>query len=322
MFGNLLSFGRSAFSWADSNYPWTNVYGVARTLLAIGTALTLIFNETHLLFRPGAGIPSYPVCEGITRWGLFCFTNPFLEVGRWTAVAILVVVASGWRPRYTALAHWWVSFSLHSSALTVDGGDQVASVLTFLLLPLALTDNRRWHWQTVPVVSASSMTETARRLTGLTTLVALRVQVSIIYFHAAVAKLNMEDWLNGTVLYYWLTDSTIGLPDFLWFLIPVVSSPFVVVLTWSTLLLELLLFMALVIPRRYWPYLLGAGVLFHLGIALTMGLISFGFAMVAALTLYLRSYDKIFSFARFRNLFSLSRVRLSDPTAADPLRAS
>jgi antimicrobial peptide system SdpB family protein len=111
--------------------------------------LTLIFNETGILFRPGSGMPNYPVCQGVGILGIFCNFNPYLEVARWISVIILLVVASGWRPRYTALFHWWISFSLQTSAITVDGGDQVTAVLTFLLLPIALTDKRKWHWQSV-----------------------------------------------------------------------------------------------------------------------------------------------------------------------------
>lgn len=41
-----------------------------------------------------------------------------LELARWLAVAILLLVASGWR-RVTGVLHWWVSFSLHANTLVL-----------------------------------------------------------------------------------------------------------------------------------------------------------------------------------------------------------
>jgi len=49
--------------------------------------------------------------------------------------------------------------------------------------------------------------------------------------------------------------------------------------------------------------LLVLGISFHLLIAITMGLISFGMAMIAALILYLRPFEKEFSFPFVQNFF-------------------
>jgi antimicrobial peptide system SdpB family protein len=107
----------------------------------------------------------------------------------------------------------------------------------------------------------------------------------------------MEEWLNGTVLYYWLIDPVVGLPDWLRFMTPLLSSSFVVLLTWGTLVLEIILFMALFAPKRWWKALLISGIIFHAGIAVTMGLVTFGLAMFAGLILYLRPADEEFSFS-------------------------
>jgi antimicrobial peptide system SdpB family protein len=316
MFSILTKLGQSVWSWLESNSPWTNVYGLARTLLALGTALTLIFNETGILFRPGSGMPNYPVCQGVGILGIFCNFNPYLEAARWVSVVILLIVASGWRPRYTALFHWWISFSLQTSAITVDGGDQVTAVLTFLLLPIALTDKRKWHWQSISAEenqeNIDSFKNIIRRLIALTASVAIRIQVAIIYFHAATAKLAVEEWIDGTILYYWFTDSMTGLPEWLKFINPLFTSPLVALITWSSLLVEILLFMALVMPKKKWRYLLILGIAFHLSIAITMGLISFGIAMIAALILYLRPFEDEFSFAFAQTFLKRFKAKSSE----------
>lgn len=302
----LISLGRKARHWAETQTPWTNVYGVARSLLAIGTAATLLFNNSTILFRPASGITQTIICENFARAGVFCLLPSHLEVARWVAVLILLVVASGWRPRITGLLHWWVAYSLQTSALTLDGGDQVTAVLTLLLLPVTLTDSRRWHWTTPPADAPLTLKSTLSRLCALFALVVIRIQVSGIYLHAAFSKMSINEWIDGTVLYYWFTDPLVGLPGWLSpILLPIATSPLVAILTWSALLVELLLFMGLVMPKKAWPALLVAGIAFHGGIAITMGLISFGLAMTSALILYLRPWEREFGLQR---LYGIQRV--------------
>jgi antimicrobial peptide system SdpB family protein len=305
----LSSLGRKARHWAEAQTPWTNVYGVARSLLATGTAATLLFNDSTILFRPASGITQTINCANLSRAGVFCLLPAHLEVARWAAVLILLVVASGWRPRITGLLHWWVAYSLQTSALVLDGGDQVTAVLTLLLLPVTLTDSRRWHWTTPPparVDAPLTLKSTLSRLCALSALLVIRIQVSGIYLHAAVSKMSINEWIDGTVLYYWFTDPLVGLPGWLSpLLLPVATSPVVAILTWSALLVELLLFMGLVMPKKAWSALLVAGIAFHGGIALMMGLISFGLAMTAALILYLRPWEREF---RLHRLYGIRRV--------------
>jgi antimicrobial peptide system SdpB family protein len=220
---------------------------------------------------------------------VFCvFGDQHLELARWLSIALLLVVASGWRPRLTGVLHWWITFSLQASAITVDGGDQVTAVLTALLIPVTLTDPRNWHWRISPLPADIGTSYLARRLVALASFVAIRLQVAVIYFHAAVGKMGVAEWVDGTALYYWWTDPAFGLPG--WWkaaMMGVLSGPGVGLLTWGVVILELVLAMALVMPKSAWKALLPVGMLFHIAIALTMGLTSFGFAMFAALLLYL-----------------------------------
>lgn len=87
--------------------PWTNVYGVGRSVLAIATAATLLCNRPSTLFRPGTGVPTAPICDGVGRIGLFCLaSSQHLSIARWVAIVVLLIAASGYRPRFTGVAHW------------------------------------------------------------------------------------------------------------------------------------------------------------------------------------------------------------------------
>lgn len=300
--------GQYAIGLTTKHNPWTNVYGLTRSILALGTFITLLFNPTSNLFRPSVGLLQFPVCEGFRSAGMFCIFAPYLEIARWVSIVILFVVIIGWRPRITGILHWWVAISLQSSAVVTDGGDQVATVLTFLLLPVTLTDGRKWHWQKINDKNNPSTFDTLKSLFAIVSLGAIRVQVSIIYFHAATAKFALEEWMDGTILYYWLNDPMIGLSNWMKFLLPIFTSRFVVAFTWGTLLLEIFLSMGIFMQKKYWRPLLIAGILFHLGIALMMGLISFGCSMIAALILYLHPFDEEFNFCKFSDIFSRLRI--------------
>jgi antimicrobial peptide system SdpB family protein len=293
----LTAIGRAAQRHAATVDPWTNVYGTARTVLALATAVTLLTTPTTSLFVPGAGAPEYPHCStSLQAIGLFCTLSGHLELARWLAVALLLVVASGWRPRWTGLVHWWIAFSFVSNATVLDGGDSVCSILSLLLLPLALTDDRRWHWDARPSREPDER-ETLKRLVALVTLGVIRLQVAGIYFHAAIAKFGVPEWADGTILHYLVDDPNFGAaPWFAPFARALTASPFwLAMTTWSVLLVEWLLSAGLIASKQHRGALLALGVSFHFGIVLLHGLISFGLAMMAALVLFLRPPERVFA---------------------------
>lgn len=308
-----------AYTWARTIVPWTNVYGFGRSILALSTLLTLLLNDAAILFRPAAGIAIYPNCPQSFSISLFCLVPPsyqYLNLARWTAVILMLVVVSGWRPRITGILHWWIAYSLNSAAVTLDGGEQTSAVLSLLLIPVTLTDPRRWHWQPLRSTEASS-TSLYSRILGLTSLVAIRAQVAGIYLHAGVGKLFVEDWVNGTALYYYLLDPMLGVSPAIERLIrPVLVSPAVVIPTWGTIILELLLFAALFMPKPYWRPLLWSGIAFHTIIAIMIGIVTFSIAMFGALILYLRPIEEEFRFPVVGDRFLPERGRTT-PTIRD-----
>jgi len=281
---------------SQADRPWTNVYGVARSLLAAATLLTLVANPAGQLFHPlvvdDAGILDRHAIDGLS---LFLLGREHLVLAKLVAVIVLLLVISGWRPRLTALPHWWVSYSFAASAAVFDGGDVVAATLTLLLLPVAFTDRRRWHWRGVGDGNAPAS------VAAQTGLLLLRLQVSIIYLFAAVLKLRSEEWANGTALYYWWSHPKFGAWGPLRWLTDFVGpSRLVVPMTWGVLVLELCLAFALLAPVRLRSWLLPVAVLFHVGIALLHGLPSFALTMIAALVLYLRPAWRPFALPELR----------------------
>ncbi len=299
----LTALGNLAHRWTSQSKPWTNVYGLARTLLATGTLLTLLTNDIPDLFPRVAGLPEPPICTGALRAGLFCmFPRSRLEIARFICVVLLFVIATGWRPRFTGIVHWFVSFSFQVGASSLDGGDQVTAVLTLLLIPVTLTDGRKWHWDAWTEDPDDTWLPT-KRLFAQTALWLCRLQVAGIYFHAAAAKYATPEWSNGTALYYWFTHPLYGVAA--WakpVMMPLLTRSTVALLTWGVIAVEFALMAGLFASKKNWKYLLVLGLSLHIGIAVLQGLVTFCFAMSAALILYLRPTEDVFLWRRAARL--------------------
>jgi antimicrobial peptide system SdpB family protein len=265
---------------------WSSGIGLARSLLALGTLGTVAASHPTALMSPLANGVVPPVCQGISAAGLWCAVPGGLSVGRWLSVAILLLVASGWRPRLTGIPHWYVSWSLIANATLQDGGDQITAVLTLLLVPICLTDSRVWHWRPAAPATPSPG---AGQVVARVTLLLVQIQVAVLYLHASIAKLGVPEWADGTAMYYWSHHPTFGSAPWLRPITDLITySPIgVAAMTWGSIALEFSLAVAIVLAAPARRILLGAGLVFHALIALDMGLVSFGFAMSAALLLYL-----------------------------------
>lgn len=257
--------------------------GLIRSLLALSTLLTLLNTPSEMLF-----FFSNPqqveggVCTTFQKLCFFDLLTPnYFPILKWTSVAILLAVIIGFNPRWTAPLHWWVSVSFTHAVALPDGGDQINAVLTMLLLPICLLDGRRSHWDEVPFEPLS----TRRHVLSSFFWMLIKAQCHFIYLDAAIDKIKVAEWRNGTALFYWFQDPVVGAPDFLlstW--TTIFSLPWMLVfMTWGVMALELTLAMSWRLPERYQNRILLAGSIFHFGIILNHGLISFFFTMLAVL---------------------------------------
>lgn len=276
-------------NWTSANFVYTPVIGLGRSMLAIGTLLTLLTNRiSYLMPQLADGTILNPLLNPLAPINEFNF---FLLLGfeniiimKWLAIIILVIVIAGFLPQITSIFHWWISFSFIFFSSAIDGGDQMAAVFTFLLLPLCITDPRRNHWEVQEKTRQSPV-----NLFGILSYWLIRLQVAVIYLHAASGKFIVEEWMNGTALYYWFSHSIFGMQDWLSYItMPLLSNNFIVtIMTYSVLILELILFLALTMPPKYRMRIFPVALAFHFMIILYHGIFSFFFSIGAGLVFYL-----------------------------------
>ncbi|WP_163397353.1 sporulation-delaying protein SdpB family protein [Flavobacterium fluviatile] len=269
-------------------FPYTNTVGLARSIVAMGTLLTLIANPISILFHKkidGTIInPLLNPVQPINQYNFFTllgFDNIVYMKG--LAILILLMTISGYFMKITSLLHWWISISFLYFSSIIDGGDQIASILSFLLIPFCLTDPRKNHWQYMEPI------DSAKNIIGLFSIWIIRIQVALIYYHASFGKLTVAEWVNGTAIYYWFNHSVFGMPTgmSIW-MNQLMSNPLIVsFLTYGVIVLEILLFLGLTASVKYRKIMLYIGIVFHLFIIMYHGIFSFFFSICAALILFL-----------------------------------
>ena len=125
----------------------------------------------------------------------------------------------------------------------------------------------------------------------------------LVYFHAFTGKLRVTEWLDGTVMYYWINDPVFGTAWPLKGLInPLfLNGTFNAMVTWSVLGAEFFLAAGLIAKSIYKPWLFWIGIFLHTSTIFIHGLPSFAMIMFAALTIYLLPVEKqilIFTYQR------------------------
>jgi len=270
-----------------SKNPYTWIYGLARSVLALSIIITLLFSSENILFDEflfGKSALSTPL-NNLNYFFVFGYEN--LKISRYIAILILSSVIFGYYPRYTGILQWWITFSfLHSGAI-IEGGDQIASIITFFLIPITILDSRKNHWH------SKKSNNLYINFIGRVCLILISFQMSIIYFHSVIEKIyKVSEWSDGTAVYYFFNDSLFGYPNWMELLLGnLLESKFVFFITWLVILLELLLFTAFFMDRKKKMLLFPLAVLFHFFIALIFGLVSFFFAVLGGLIIYLIPYN-------------------------------
>jgi hypothetical protein len=127
----------------------------------------------------------------------------------------------------------------------------------------------------------------------------IQIQISVVYLWTVWHKLKGDDWLDGTAVYY--ATRLESMKTFsLSFLLD--SETFIRIATWGTLLIEVSLGILIWIKEFRKP-LIFLGIIFHLGIELTMSIPFFEIIMISLLMLYLTPLEvRVFSHSFFSKL--------------------
>ncbi len=265
-------------------------------LCVLASALTTVLPNLRQFWFDDGWIPT-AVADGTMQWNdrfsvLAGVTSPAAVVA-WFVVWIvaLVCVIVGCFTRVACFVAWLMTLSFNMRAyFTLNGGDDVAVMLLFYLMlaPAGAAwsvDSLRRHAKRFRQ-PASGFESPAPRQPPPPAMIApwavrlMQIQLVLVYFLNGINKLNMveadgrwsNDYIDGVAVYWAMNDLTLTRWSFAQFPMPLIASK---LLSWATLVFEIG-FPLFVLVRRLRPVLLIGGVLFHLGIFVTMEIAWFG----------------------------------------------
>ena len=265
----------------------TEKLAIVRFLLGLSMLLTLMFNDMSVVANHNyTHLKRYRAKHNEQVYAPFKKTDVFMmmspEKAKVVVIIILLCVMSGFAPQITGVLHVWVCFSMHNYFLILNGGDQIALLLSVLLLPICLKDPRLNQWRR-PVPGPSRTNIFAN-----VAMFAIQVQAAIVYLDGGVSKLFVKEWQEGTAVYYFTSHYRLGAPGWLRSINELLTlTPFVAVLTWGRLAMEILGFACLFASAKVKRVFLVIALVFHFLIVINFGLITFFLCMSGLLLLYL-----------------------------------
>jgi len=281
---------------------FSNVYGIGRTIVALATLITLVFTSSYDLFDYNLFEynRSHTFLDSINIFYLLGYENLILT--KWISILVLLLVVTGFYPRITGILHFIVVYSFHKTCSITDGGDQIAMILVFLLIPVTLLDSRVNHF----FEKKTNTSFFSNSISVLILKIIIPLQMAVVYLHAAMHKLySVPEWRDGTALYYILLDPLFANDIFRNpFVMDIVSSPYIVnSMTWGSILIEIVLFGSFFMSYPKRKYTLILGFFFHFLIIIYFGLASFFFSMFGGLViLSLNPYTQV-KFSEWKSYF-------------------
>lgn len=246
-------------------------------LVSLAYCLTCA-GDRHFLFGGDGLFGRDALIDELRRtrsWSLFVLfpDGPAFELLYLALILTSVAALLGLGGRFALGAHWILLWSLYAANPTLmDGGDNLVVLLTpFLMLTRCYERIRLGR----PRCARRSLIGNTSNNLGVLLIAA---QACMVYLLAGLYKVQGELWQDGTALYYILRIPEFYLPgvtdwilEFGWAL---VAAAYATVLT-------SVFFTPLVLFRNGRPWAVGIMMLFHIAIAVLMGLTSFALIMIA-----------------------------------------
>ncbi|HEY6548652.1 MAG TPA: HTTM domain-containing protein [Vicinamibacteria bacterium] len=271
-----------AFFYAREPATTIALFRILFGLVLLANAL-LFARHARLWIGEQGFLPKQRFLEafGHSRFTLFTYLPPS---DKWVSVVLgahLVAAACltvGLATRSSAAFVFVTLASLqHRNPLVLYGGDHVLRIMSFLLIFSRAGE----VWSLDQWLGARAGAVAVEGTAWCTRL--MQLQVSIVYFKAALAKLGGETWRHGSAVYYAVESAAFRRTRLPHFARNLFGSRLA---TWGTLAVEFALGGLVWVPALRYPALL-AGVTLHLLMEAFMNLQLFGVTMIVCLTLFI-----------------------------------
>lgn len=266
---------------------------IGASILRIGLGIVILYNysinysQRHFLWGSD-GITKTPNSKEYMNFSIYQFSDStlYFEIIFHLGILLALLFTLGYKTGFVSILNYIFLFSLQQeNGLILDGGSNIMIIVLFYMMFMKtnayfslenqnyeVTDKQNYYFSTVHNIA----------------LLAIIVQLSILYLNSALYKVMGETWQNGTATYNILQVQDFNLP---WLTDLIISNDTVVVVsTYITLLVQLAF--PFMLFNKYTKYLvLLILVPMHLGIAFAMGLITFSLIMIILDSLLITDND-------------------------------
>jgi len=213
-------------------------------------------------------------------WLYYVESPTLLLLHQLVAIAASLMMAVGWMTRLAIPIAWWMTLMVcHRMTGALFGLDQIVIMLSMYLMwsqcgSVWSIDARlrerhgvnRW-W---PTAGAAVSNNIVTRL--------IQLHLCVIYIFGGLSKMRGEMWWDGSALWYTVVNYEYQSLDLTWLghFTFVIAALTAATIFWETF------YCALVWPKLTRPLALAMAVLVHGGIALALGMVTFGTIMIVA----------------------------------------
>ena len=277
-------------SWEEGfvSYMATPRNLIGASLLRIVFALTIAavyashIAHRRFLWGPAGQLPLPQSASHIVAgrgWSLFLYSPAmwWFELVFWTGLLVTMLYLIGYRTRLTGVLFAVFTYSLLARNTYIGNGG--TNALTICCMFLALAETNRYFSLDAALRDPEKQKPLSPALAILHNfaILAIILQLCVVYFFSTFYKITGEKWQNGTALYYILRSNQFAespLNGVIWR-----NGTLVALLTFATLLYQSAFPWIIWHKRLKWIGIIAA-FFFHGGIAMTMGLFWFSFVMV------------------------------------------
>ena len=289
---------------------------IALSVLRISVGLTLlVYYAQHIFQREylwgNAGLVSFPLFQQIMRFrhsfSLYLLSSSSLYQMAVFYVGFVVTIAFtlGYRSRISSVLFYVFTWSLFQrNVFLLTGGDNFLYLVAFFLM---FADCGAYF--SIDAMSRRSRPQ-PRPFVAMVhnyAVLAIIVQLSLVYLTSAFYKLGGSLWQNGTAIYYVLRLSEFNLSPFAHHFYD--REIVVRLLTWGTIVFEMS-WSFLIWNRRTKPFVALGALLLHSMIGYFMGLVWFSFVFIGAQAIIFKDSELISYAVGVRELAGAARTSL------------
>lgn len=272
-------------------YEKTSVshFYIGASLARIGLGLIILYNYLTLYFQ--RDIIYGPNGLGNPDFTLYSLSNSpiYFQIIYHLGILISILFIIGYKGRLVSILNFIFVYSLiNRGYLISDGGDNLMTLLLFYLMFADVTQ----YFSIDSKINKNNKNNKNNEFKNILhnfAIYACVIQICIVYVTSALYQLQGDKWVNGTAIYYITQVDIFSNPHLTQLLNH--SDVLMTFLTYFSIAIKIAFPFMILMGKKSKIFIVSCIVMFHLGIGVFMGLVTFALTMIASETLIFSDFE-------------------------------